>query len=75
MNDWDRDNLDFLLSCNWAEFEEFVESLYEMEDLQYAIDLIRRGISTFLVNDMEAADEVESVEDAKVALEKIMKMK
>ena len=43
MNDWDRDNLDFLLSCNWAEFEEFVESLYEMEDLQYAIDLIRRG--------------------------------
>lgn len=75
MNDWDRDNLEFFLSCNWAEFNEVAESLNEIEDLEYAINLIKRGISELTVELLNESDEIENVDDAKTELDKIMKMK
>lgn len=72
MNDWDYDNLQFLLSCNQKEFGEFVESLYDQEDLNYAINLVQRGISLLKVEMMESTDDVD---DVSLALEVISKVK
>lgn len=72
MNDWDRDNLMFLLNCSWSEFEEFAESLYDLDELQYAIQLIQRGLSEMAVEEMNETDDVQDVSEADKVIKSIM---
>lgn len=43
MNDWDRNNLDFLLKSDDQTFTQFLEESSE-EDLAYALELIAKEI-------------------------------
>lgn len=51
MNDWDQNNLNFLLSLTQDEFEQFMNDSSD-DDLAYALELVQREKSTVL-NKME----------------------
>jgi len=40
MNDWDKNNLNYLMSLTEDEFDEFMATMPE-DDIQYAIELIQ----------------------------------
>ena len=52
MNDWDRDNLNFILSLNEDEFETWLVDLSE-DDQLYALDLIRSARLELLEQEQE----------------------
>lgn len=71
MNDWDRDNLNFLTHCSRAELCDMAKEM-DLEDLNYAIKLLRIGRSELMVQEMEQClDEVEDLTAAKNILNKI----
>jgi hypothetical protein len=59
MNKRDRENLNFLMSLNDKEFEKWMESL-DGDDLDYAVDLIRRSRSELLLEEMELMETTQS---------------
>jgi hypothetical protein len=71
MNEWDRDNLIFLSSCSRAELFDAAKEM-DIEDLNYAIKLLRIGRSELMVQEMEQClDYVEDLTVAKNLLNKI----
>jgi hypothetical protein len=59
MNDWDRNNLDFLLKSNDQTFTQFLEESSE-EDLAYALELIAKAR---IENELETTSMLDDVED------------
>ena len=71
MNDWDRDNLKFLTSCSRRELCDMAKEM-DLEDLNYAIKLLRIGRSELMIQEMEQClDYVEDLTVAKNLLNKI----
>ena len=71
MNEWDRDNLNFLSNCSRAELSDAAKEM-DLEDLNYAIKLLRIGRSELMVQEMEQClDYVEDLTVAKNLLNKI----
>jgi hypothetical protein len=71
MNEWDRDNLNFLSNCSRAELSDAAKEM-DLEDLNYAIKLLRIGRSELMVQEMEQClDYVEDLTAAKNLLNKI----
>jgi hypothetical protein len=71
MNEWDRDNLDFLKNCSRIQLCDMAKEM-DIEDLNYAIKLLRIGRSELMVQEMElCSDHVEDVSVAKNLLNKI----
>jgi hypothetical protein len=71
MNEWDRDNLNFLSNCSRAELSDAAKEM-DIEDLNYAIKLLRIGRSELMVQEMEQClDYVEDLTVAKNLLNKI----
>lgn len=71
MNDWDRDNLNFLMSCPQVTLSRMAKEM-DLEDLNYAINLLRIGRSELMVQEMEQClDYVEDLTVAKNLLNKI----
>lgn len=71
MNDWDRDNLNFLMSCPRVTLSQMAKEM-DIEDLNYAIKLLRIGRSELMVQEMEQClDYVEDLTVAKNLLNKI----
>jgi hypothetical protein len=71
MNEWDRDNLNFLMSCPRVTLSQMAKEM-DLEDLNYAITLLRIGRSELMVQEMElCSDHVEDVSVAKNLLNKI----
>lgn len=71
MNDWDRDNLNFLTNCSRRELFDMAKEM-DLEDLNYAIKLLRIGRSELMVQEMEQClDDVEDLTVAKNLLNKI----
>ena len=71
MNDWDRDNLNFLMSCPQVTLSQMAKEM-DLEDLNYAINLLRIGRSELMIQEMEQClDYVEDVTVAKNLLNKI----
>ena len=71
MNDWDRDNLNFLTSCSRRVLSDMSKEM-DLEDLNYAIKLLRIGRSELMVQEMEQClDYVEDLTVAKNLLNKI----
>jgi predicted DNA-binding protein len=71
MNDWDRDNLNFLMSCPQVTLSRMAKEM-DIEDLNYAINLLRIGRSELMIQEMEQClDYVEDLTVAKNLLNKI----
>jgi hypothetical protein len=71
MNEWDRDNLNFLVSCPRVTLSQMAKEM-DLEDLNYAIKLLRIGRSELMVQEMEQClDYVEDLTVAKNLLNKI----
>jgi hypothetical protein len=70
MNDWDKDNLHFLLTVSSEVFEDWLAQADE-DDIEYAIELLQQAKSELLLQKMEILDDVEDTTDAKSILQKI----
>ena len=56
MNDWDKNNLNYLMSLTEDEFDEFMATMPE-DDIQYAIELIqtRKAETAVLLEELRDA--------------------
>jgi hypothetical protein len=70
MNDWDKDNLHFLLTVSSEVFEDWLAQADE-DDIEYAMELIQQAKSELILQKMEILDDVEDTTDAKSILQKI----
>ena len=70
MNDWDKDNLDFILTANKSELAEFYDQC-NLEDLQYLSRLVTHELSRLHLMLAEQFDDIESVNEANTILNKI----
>ena len=73
MNDWDRNNLHFILDADEATLEDFYSWATE-DDLAYALSLVREAKTELLIQEAEILDELltnatsEDVSDARGVL-------
>jgi hypothetical protein len=63
MNDWDKNNLQFILSLNEDEFEDWYACLDE-DDIQYAMEILKQARTEVNMQLVALVDEVEDVSDA-----------
>lgn len=52
MNDWDRNNLNFIRSLNEQQFDEWASTLPE-DDVDYAVELIQRARMELMYNHLD----------------------
>ena len=69
MNDWDRNNLHFILDSDEATLEDFYSWATE-DDLTYALSLVRTAIAELIVQETELMDGVEDLSQARDVLAK-----
>ena len=74
MNDWDRDNLNFIMNVTGEDFDLWLEQADD-DDIQYAIELIRTAkleIKTQeMLCEMELTDDVQDISQAAHLIERI----
>ena len=70
MNDWDRDNLNFIMNASKAELNAFYDEC-DAEDLRYLSSLVTQELSKLHLEVAERFDEVESLDEANTILNKI----
>ena len=68
MNDWDRNNLHFILDSDEATLEDFYSWATE-DDLAYALGLVRQAKTELLVQEAEILDELLTAATADDVLE------
>jgi len=71
MNDWDKDNLRFLMQQNTAEFDAWMLQASD-DDIEYAQELIRAAKLEIAMQVAAIMDEVEDVAEAQQVLSKFM---
>jgi hypothetical protein len=71
MNDWDKDNLKFLLQSDSETIDEWFH-YSDKDDIKYALELIRTARNEMVVYELGLMDDVEHVNDAKEALKNIL---
>ena len=64
MNDWDRNNLHFILDSDKETLEDFYSWATE-DDLTYALSLVRTAIAELIVQETELMDGVEDLSQAR----------
>lgn len=75
MNDWDRNNLHFILDADEATLEDFYSWATE-DDLAYALSLVREAKTELLIQEADILDEIltnataDDVTDASTMLRK-----
>jgi N-glycosylase/DNA lyase len=77
MNKWDLDNLEFLLTLDTQEFDEWMEQA-DSDDIEYALQLIRNRRTEIAVEEMDLCEVQEFYEkksDFSEALEVINRIK
>jgi hypothetical protein len=57
MNEWDRNNLHFILDSDEATLEDFYSWATE-DDLTYALELVRTAMAELIVQEAELMDEI-----------------
>ena len=70
MNDWDRDNLHFILNTTDESFEEWLDQA-DNDDIDYALGLIRNAKAELLTQEHELLDDVENTAEADLLIERI----
>lgn len=72
MNEYDRNNFDFMMQLSAKEFEEFFADM-PADDINYAIDLIKQARSELVIQELELMDAEESdMTQARLVLARIM---
>lgn len=61
MNEFDRENIDFLMNCGAYEFRKFLDEMDE-DTLQYTLNLIQMAKAELILEEIEL-EEVGGVED------------
>jgi hypothetical protein len=74
MNEWDRDNLDFIMKANDSEFIEWLNQADD-EDVEYALNLIRQAKLELNEQVVELFDDVYDYTEANELIEKIKNAK
>ena len=70
MNDWDRDNLHFILNTTDESFEDWLDQA-DNDDVEYALSLIRTAKAELLTQEYELLDEVNDMSDANLLIDRI----
>ena len=70
MNDWDRDNLHFILNTTDDSFEDWLDQA-DNDDIDYALNLIRTAKAELLTQEHELLDEVNDMSDANLLIDRI----
>lgn len=70
MNDWDRDNLHFILNTTDESFEEWLDQA-DNDDVDYALSLIRTAKAELLTQEHELLDEVNDTAEANLLIDRI----
>ena len=68
MNDWDKNNLNFIRSLNEQQFDEWASTLPE-DDVDYAVELLQRARMELMYNQLDEVNET-AVETANEYLRK-----
>ena len=63
MNDWDRNNLHWILDADEDTLNDFYSWATD-DDIKYALELVQTAKAELLVLEAELADEVEDTSDA-----------
>lgn len=67
MNDWDKNNLQFILSLNEDQFEDWYAALDE-DDIVYAMELLKTARTEVNMQLVSLHDDIEDVTDAATIL-------
>jgi len=70
MNEWDRDNLQFILNTTDESFEDWLDQA-DNDDVEYALSLIRMAKAELLTQEHELLDDVDDVSDANLLIDRI----
>jgi len=70
MNEWDRDNLDFIMNCSEDGFDEWLDQA-DNDDINYALSLIRLAKTEMMVQEMELTDDISNFAEANKLIERI----
>lgn len=70
MNEWDRDNLDFIMNCSEDGFDEWLDQA-DNDDINYALSLIRLAKTELMVQEMELTDNISNFSEANQLIERI----
>jgi len=70
MNEWDRDNLDFIMNCSEDGFDEWLDQA-DNDDINYALSLIRLAKTELMVQEMELTDDISNFAEANKLIERI----
>jgi len=71
MNDWNRDNLNFILNADKNELAAFYDSC-DSKDLAYLFKLVNWEIGRLRISEAEEFDQVDKTETANLILQKFM---
>lgn len=72
MNDWDKDNLRFLMNISGRAFDEWAAQADD-DDIKYAMELIQQARLEISLQTAAIFDEVEDLTEARVLLDNIAK--
>ncbi len=64
MNDWDRNNLHFILDSDETTLDDFYSWATE-DDLVYALNLVRTAVAELMVQEAELMDQVQDLSEAR----------
>lgn len=67
MNEFDRDNLNFIMSSSPEELEAFYNTL-DTDDLTYLLGLVKYEIGKLRLEELELMDQVDDLSDAQNVL-------
>lgn len=70
MNEWDRDNLEFIMNITDEGFDEWLDQA-DNDDIDYALKLIRMAKAELLLQEMEFTDEISNFAEAAQLIERI----
>ena len=69
MNDWDKNNLNFIMSLSSKEFDDWYECLDD-DDIKYAMELLAQARAEVAEQSASRLDTIEDITDAKNILGK-----
>jgi hypothetical protein len=72
MNEWDYDNLMFLIKTNDSVFQDWIEQA-DNDDVTYALELFKKHRDIIAMREIYLRDDITDFSDAKEALTKFRK--
>lgn len=70
MNEWDRDNLEFIMNTTDESFDEWLDQA-DNDDIAYALELIRMAKAELMVQEMEINDNISNFNEANQLIDRI----